>query len=50
MHRSELGVEVIYRDTGDKRIRIVINHNATETVCDGQTLAPFQCSISPDEK
>ena len=44
---SAPGVEVVYRGAGADRIRMVINHNARETSCGSETLAPFQCSISP---
>lgn len=41
------GVEVIYRGTGEDRVRMVINHNSYEAVYAGKTLAPFQCCIQP---
>ena len=44
---SEPGVEVVYRGAARDRICMVINHNAREATYNGQTLAPFQCSISP---
>ena len=42
---SPAGVEIVRRGGPKDRIRMVINHNAVETVFDGETLAPFQCSI-----
>ena len=44
---SQPGVEVVYRGTGKDRVRMVLNHNACQAEYDGQSLAPFQCSISP---
>lgn len=47
MERSAPGVEVVYRGAGEDQICVVINHNSQETVYHGQTLAPFQCTVSP---
>ena len=40
------GVEVVYRGSGEEKIRMVINHNAYEVHNAGETLAPFECRIS----
>lgn len=40
------GVEVIYRGSQDKKIRMVINHNPCEVQNGDETLAPFECRIS----
>ncbi len=47
LEQTAPGVEVVYRGTGEDRVRLVINHNASEAVCGGETLAPFQCGVSP---
>lgn len=44
------GVEVVYRGCGDNRIRIVMNHNASEVQNAGETLAPFECRISRENE
>ena len=44
---SEPGVEVVCRGEGENRIRMAINHNPHETRDQGQTLAPFECRITP---
>ena len=46
MERSAPGVEVVYRGAGEEQICMVINHNSQEAVYHGQTLAPFQCTVS----
>lgn len=43
---SEDGVEVVYRGSGEGRIRMVINHNPHEAEYGGEKLAPFACRIS----
>lgn len=47
---SAPGVEVVYRGSGRDRIRLVMNHNPRPAAYKGQTLAPFQCCISPAEE
>ena len=47
MEVTSLGVEVIYRGTGEDRVRIVINHNSHEAVYANGPLAPFQCCVQP---
>lgn len=39
------GVEVVYRGTGEDRVRMVINHNSHEAVYAGANLEPFQCCV-----
>lgn len=41
------GVEVVTRGTGDRRIRMLINHNAHEVKAGGVVLEPFGCVIQP---
>ena len=47
MEVTSPGVEVIYRGTGEDRVRIVINHNSHEAVYANGPLAPFQCCVQP---
>lgn len=47
---SAPGVEVVYRGSGRDRIRLVMNHNPRPAAYKDQTLAPFQCCISPAEE
>ena len=47
LEQTAPGVEVVYRGTGEDRVRLVINHNAHEAAYGGETLAPFQCRILP---
>lgn len=42
---SPEGVEVVYRGTDSKKIRMMINHNAQEVKNGEITLAPFECRI-----
>lgn len=42
---SEDGVEIVYRGTGEGRIKMVMNHNAYEVQNAEETLAPFECKI-----
>lgn len=42
---SEDGVEIVYRGSGNEKIRMVINHNPYEIQNAGETLAPFECRI-----
>lgn len=35
-------VEIVERGTGDDRLRMLINHNATTTEALDETLAPFE--------
>ena len=44
---SAAGVEVICRGTGKDRVRMVINHNGSEAIYDGMSLAPFRCQMIP---
>ena len=39
------GVEIIYRGNEDKKIRMIMNHNAFEIQTSDLTLAPFECRI-----
>lgn len=39
------GVEIVYRGTGDGRIKMIMNHNAYEVQNAEETLAPFECKI-----
>lgn len=43
---SEKGVEVVYRGSGEGKIRMLLNHNAYEAEYGGEKLAPFACRIS----
>lgn len=45
MMPTEQGAEVVIRGTGDKRIRILMNHNDHPVQIDSVTLAPFECKI-----
>ena len=47
LERTESGVEVVYRGSGDGRVRLVINHNPHEAVYRGESLAPFQYRVDP---
>lgn len=39
------GVEAVERGTGDDKILMLINHNASQAEAMGETLAPFECRI-----
>ena len=47
MEPSAPGVEVAYRGAGEEAIRMVINHNPCPAKYGSESLAPFQCLISP---
>lgn len=40
------GVEIVKRGTEDNQIKIIINHNAFDTVLDDITLKPFEVKIA----
>lgn len=39
------GVEIVYRESEDRKIKITMNHNAFEVQNAGVTLAPFECKV-----
>ena len=39
------GVEIVYRESKDRKIKITMNHNAFEVQSAGVTLAPFECKV-----
>ena len=39
------GVEIVYRESEARKIRITMNHNAFEVQNAGMTLAPFECRV-----
>ncbi len=39
------GLEIVTRGEGDAKIRMLINHNASDVQYEGRTLAPFECAI-----
>ncbi len=39
------GVEIVTRGSGEKKIRMTINHNDHPVSIDADTLAPFACRI-----
>lgn len=41
------GVEIVTRGAGDRRVRMLINHNDHETEAGGVLLGPFACVIQP---
>jgi beta-galactosidase len=41
------GVEIVRRGSGGNAVTMIINHNAAETEYNGETLAPFECRITP---
>lgn len=45
MTPTEEGAEIVVRGCGDKRIRMMINHNDYPVQIDSVTLAPFECKI-----
>lgn len=49
-HKSQSGVEVVFRGTNANRICMLINHNSYEVSYEGQLLAPYQCRIIPQTK
>lgn len=40
------GVEVVYREKGDRKLRMVMNHNAFEAEYAGEQYPPFACKIT----
>lgn len=42
---SAEGVEIAYRGTGERKIRMVMNHNGCEAVDRGRVLSPYECRI-----
>ena len=44
------GVEIVYRESEDRKIKITMNHNAFEVQNTGVTLAPFECKVEEVRK
>ena len=44
------GVEIVYRESEDRKIKITMNHNAFEAQNAGVTLAPFECKVEEVRK
>ena len=44
------GVEIVYRESEDRKIKITMNHNAFEVQSAGVTLAPFECKVEEVQK
>lgn len=44
------GVEIVYRESEDRKIKITMNHNAFEVQNAGVTLAPFECKVEEVRK
>lgn len=45
MHPSEEGVEVVERGSGNRKIKMYINHNQSKITVDGMELEAFECKI-----